>query len=148
MRNVCQRGAGTPTPIMGCITDIDWKSIVGTQATLVRTKKRDGSWVATPVTAVARDSVAIFLTDAASGKVKRLRNFSEVQVASSKFNGEQIGQLYAATARRLEGAEGEAGLRLIRAAHPVVLGVIVRLRYWIKRTDAAVFELSNLRPIT
>ena len=129
------------------MTDPNWKSIVGTQATLVRTKKRDGSWVSTPVTAVARDSVAIFLTDAASAKVKRLRNFSDVQVASSKFNGEQIGPLHAATARRLEGAEYDAGLRLIRAAHPVVLGAVVRFRYWIKRTNAAVFELSELRPI-
>lgn len=129
------------------MTDPDWKTIVGTQATLVRTKKRDGSWVSTPVTAVAHDSVAIFLTDAASAKVKRLRNFSDVQVASSKFNGEQIGPLYAATARRLEGAEYDAALLLIRAAHPLILGVMVRVRYWFKRTNAAVFELSGLRPI-
>ncbi|MBX9719564.1 MAG: hypothetical protein K2X36_12110 [Microbacteriaceae bacterium] len=125
----------------------EWSSLIGKQATLVSTRKRDGSWVPTPVTAVNAGSVAYFLTPATSGKVKRIRNFPDVRVASATFSGERTGPLHSAVARRLEGEELTRALSIIRRAHPIIFGVFLRISYGMRRIEAAVYELSDLRPL-
>ncbi|MDY7543057.1 MULTISPECIES: hypothetical protein [unclassified Cryobacterium] len=129
------------------MSDLSWKLVIAGQATIVETQKRNGSWVRTSVSAVEGQGVAYFVTDSSSGKVKRIRNFRTVRVAASTYRGVPTGEFYAATARRLEGAEGDEALREIRRAHPVVFGVIIRVRYWVHRIDGACFELSRLRPL-
>lgn len=127
---------------------LPWELVIAGQATIVETLKRDGTWVRTPITAVEGNGVAYFVTDGSSGKVKRIRNFPTVRVAASTYRGVPTGDFYVATARRLEGAEGEDALRMIRRAHPVIFGVIVRVRHWVRRIDGACFELSQLRPLS
>ena len=56
--------------------------------------KRDGQAVATPVWFVQRDGRLLVQTDAASGKVKRIRRDPQVRVAictaSGRLRGEQV----------------------------------------------------------
>ena len=56
--------------------------------------KRDGQGVATPVWFVQRDGRLLVQTDAASGKVKRIRRDPQVRVAictaSGRLRGEQV----------------------------------------------------------
>jgi PPOX class probable F420-dependent enzyme len=56
--------------------------------------KRDGQGVATPVWFVQRDGRLLVQTDAASGKVKRIRRNPQVRVAictaSGRLHGEQV----------------------------------------------------------
>ena len=56
--------------------------------------KRDGQGVATPVWFVQRDGRLLVQTDAASGKVKRIRRNPQVRVAictaSGRLRGEQV----------------------------------------------------------
>ena len=129
------------------MSELPWKLVIAGQATILETQKRDGTWVRTPVSAVQDHGVAYFVTDSLSGKVKRIRNFPVVRVAASTYRGVPTGEFDAATARPLEGAERQAALRAIRRAHPVIFGVIMRVRDWIRRTDGACFELSDLRPV-
>ena len=129
------------------MSEFSWERVIAGQATIVETQKRDGTWVRTPISAVEGPGVAYFVTDSSSGKVKRIRNFPTVRVAASTYRGIPTGEFYSATARRLEGAEGEEALRAIRRAHPVMFGVIIRVRYWVRRIDGACFELSRLRPL-
>jgi uncharacterized protein len=128
------------------MSELPWKLVIAGQATIVETQKRDGSWVSTPISAVEVDGLAYFLTDSTSGKVKRIRNFPSVRVAASTYRGVPTGTFFYATARRLEGAESARALGRIRRAHPVIFGVMIRVRYWLRRIDAACFELSELRP--
>lgn len=129
------------------MSELTWKLVTAGQATIVETQKRDGSWVRTPISAVESAGLAYFVTDSSSGKVKRIRNFPTVRVAASTYRGVPTGGFFAATARRLEGAEGTEALRRIRRAHPLIFGVVVRVRYWARRIDGACFELSELRPL-
>jgi hypothetical protein len=55
------------------------------------TRKRDGSWVATPVWFAGDDAVVYIFSAANAGKVKRLRNFAEVTVAPCTVSGKVTG---------------------------------------------------------
>jgi uncharacterized protein len=80
-------------------------------AVLLRTRKRDGSWVGTPVNLAVDGERAYFGTPADSSKVRRLRNFDEVEVAPSTLRGRPVGPPLAARARRLDGDEARAAER-------------------------------------
>src|SRR4029450_9343452 len=88
---------------------------------LLETRKRDGSWVGTPVSIVVDGGRAFFRAwDGAgkakrrgtgralcapwevSGKAKRLRTFPEVRVAPSTMRGKPTGPRLAGTARLLD----------------------------------------------
>ena len=51
----------------------------GEKVVLLQTRKRDGSWVDTPVNIAVRGDRAYFRTPGKASKNKRLRNFPEVQ---------------------------------------------------------------------
>ena len=76
-------------------------------ATLLRTRKRDGSWVGTPVNLAVEGDRAYFGTPAKTAKVKRLRNFDAVELAPCTVRGRPTGAAIAARARRLEGEESK-----------------------------------------
>ena len=116
-------------------------------AVLLRTRKRDGSWVGTPVNLAVKGERAYFGTPADSWKVKRLRNFYEVEVAPSTLRGRPVGPALGARARRLDGDEARAaGRRLIRR-HPIVHRIVVPLELRLKRTTNVLYELSAFRPL-
>lgn len=58
---------------------------------LLSTRKRDGSWVATPVWAAGDSQTLYVVSEGKAGKIKRLRNFSEVKVAPCTVTGKPLG---------------------------------------------------------
>ena len=105
-----------------------------TRTVLLETQRRDGMWVATPVSLVVDGTGAYFRTYDAAGKAKRLRNFPDVRVAPSTLRGRPRGPAVAARARLLDGAEADRARRLLARRFPVLHGVLVpwthRLKGW------------------
>jgi PPOX class probable F420-dependent enzyme len=123
--------AGAPT---GRPTDL--KVLLDSGTVLLRTRKRDGSWVGAPVSLVAKSdgSGGYFRTYNTAGKFKRLRNFPEVLVAPSTLSGKPTGPEVAGHARRVSGEEEATARRLLGARFPVLHRLLVpwyhRLRGW------------------
>ena len=113
-----------------------------TWATLLRTRKRDGSWVETPVNLVVSGDRAYFATPAGSGKVKRLRNYDSVEVAPCTLRGMPTGPAVRARARRLTGSDAVAANRLLIGKHRVVHRLVVPLELRLKRTANVHYELA------
>lgn len=103
---------------------------------LLETRKRDGSWVATPVSVVVDDDGRVyFRTYDASGKHKRLRNFAQVRVApATTVRGRPTGPASTATAHRVTGAREERARELLARKYPLLHGHLVpwehRRRGW------------------
>jgi hypothetical protein len=95
------------------------------RAVLLETRKRDGSWVGTPVSIVVADGRAFFRTYDASGKAKRLRNFAGVRVAPCTLRGRPTGPSVAATARLLDDDEAARVRALLAGKYPWLHGRIV-----------------------
>lgn len=66
----------------------------------VGTKKRDGSWVWTPVwmASVEMNNTFYLFSAGGAGKVKRVRNFPEIKVAPCTVSGKMTGEIVSATA--------------------------------------------------
>lgn len=116
-------------------------------AVLLKTRKRDGSWVATPVNLAVEGERAYFGTPAGSGKVKRLRNFDAVELAPCTPRGKPTGAALAARARRLEGEEAVVARARMLRKYPLVHRLLVPLELWLKRTYEVRYELDGFRPL-
>jgi uncharacterized protein len=116
-----------------------------TWAMLLRTRRRNGEWVATPVNVAVDGDRAFFGTPANSGKVKRLRNFDSVIVGPCTARGKPTGGTFAARARLLEGEEAEEAEGRLRAKYPFVYRVAAPIEHRLKRTHGIFFEISGLR---
>jgi uncharacterized protein len=116
-------------------------------AVLLRTRKRDGSWVGTPVNLAVDGERAYFGTPADSWKVKRLRNFDDVQVAPSTLRGRPADPALRARARLLDGDEARAAERLLVRRHPIVHRFVVPLEVRLKGTTNTLYELTDFRPL-
>jgi uncharacterized protein len=93
---------------------------------LLTTRKRDGTTVGTPVNiALGPDGRAYFRTWSTTGKVKRIRNFPQVQVAPCTARGKATGPWRQATARQLTGPEAAVAARALAARYPVLQGFLV-----------------------
>ena len=71
------------------------------------TFRRDGSGVATPVWVMADHDHLYVITDATSGKAKRLANFARVMVAPCDMRGTVTGASVDATAELLDAANNQ-----------------------------------------
>jgi PPOX class probable F420-dependent enzyme len=116
-------------------------------ATLLRTRKRDGSWVGTPVNLVVDGDRAYFSTPATAAKVKRLRNFSEVEVVPCTVRGRPIGAPVAARARRLTGHEEQRAHQRLRSRHPIVFRIAAPMELRMHRTHGVYYELADFAPL-
>jgi uncharacterized protein len=94
--------------------------LVEQRTILLRTKKRDGSWVGTPVSVVVEDDHAFFRTWSRSGKAKRLRNFSEVELCPSSAFGKPRGSWIRGHAHLLSNADDRRAGRLIVEKYPLL----------------------------
>jgi uncharacterized protein len=111
---------------------------------LLQTRKRDGSWVDTPVNIAVRGDRAYFRTPGKASKNKRLRNFPEVQIQPCTWSGKPTGgTTMTAHARLLSGEESEAAGRLIDRKYPVLQRLLVRLTHKIMRTPTLHYELTR-----
>jgi PPOX class probable F420-dependent enzyme len=123
------------------------KKLENTWAMLLRTRKRNGEWVGTPVNVAVEGNRAYFGTAASSGKVKRLRNFDLVEVAPSTLRGRPTGPALTARARLLEGDEAVEAEHRMRAKYPFVYRVNVPIEHRLKRTHGVLYELSDFAPV-
>ncbi len=108
----------------------------------LETRKRDGTWVATPVSLVTDDGRLFFRTYKQSGKAKRLRNFSAVRAAPCSFLGKPKGDALHGRARLLDEQQSATTRRLLRRRHPVLHGVLVPLVHKVMRYDTQHYELT------
>jgi PPOX class probable F420-dependent enzyme len=91
--------------------------------------KRDGRGVATPVWFVQRDGSLLVDTDAASGKVKRIRRNPNVQVAVCTASGRLRGEPVPAVAEILPDSEIGAVERLMADKYRFDLVIFRPLRF-------------------
>lgn len=91
--------------------------------------RRDGTPVASPVWFAEGDGRLLVQTDAASGKVKRIRRDSAVQIAICSASGRLRGEHVPAVAELLPDTDVNAAERLIRHKYRTDLLVIAPLRY-------------------
>jgi PPOX class probable F420-dependent enzyme len=123
--------------------DITWSTDLADQKTiLLETRKRDGTWVATPVSLAASDGHLFFRTYRQSGKAKRLRNFSEIRVAPCTFLGKPRGDAVNGRAHLLDEGQSAMTRRLLRRRHPVLHGVLVPLIHRVMRYDTQHYEFT------
>ncbi|MGH9091010.1 MAG: PPOX class F420-dependent oxidoreductase [Acidimicrobiales bacterium] len=129
-------GSATPTTLARFVRQ---KTIV------LRTRRRDGTWVDTPVSIAVRGDHAYVRTFDRSGKSKRLRNFPEVRFAPSTFRGSPTGPEVHAQARLLNGDEARSAARLIARKYPILHGVLVPVSHRLMRTKTLHYELSQVQ---
>lgn len=116
-----------------------------TWAMMLHTRKRDGSWIGTPVNVAVDGDRAYFGTPASAAKVKRLRNFADVAIAPSTPRGTPTGSFVGARARLLRGDEAIAASRLLRRKYRFVHSILVPLELRIRRTKGLLYELTDIR---
>ena len=116
-----------------------------TWAMMLHTRKRDGSWIGTPVNVAVDGDRAYFGTPASAAKVKRIRNFADVAIAPSTPRGTPTGSFVGARARLLRGDEAIAASRLLRRKYRFVHSILVPLELRIRRTKGLLYELTDIR---
>ena len=93
--------------------------------------KRTGQGVAVPVWFAERDGILYVYSEAASGKVKRIRNNPRVRVAPCDARGRLKGDWMEATARLLDGEDALRADDLLNAKYgwqKRLLGFFARFR--------------------
>lgn len=120
---------------------------VAQKVVLLQTRKRDGSWVDTPVSIAVHGQRAYFRTPARASKNKRLRNFPEARFAPSTWRGRPTGPAVHAATRLLTGEESAAAARLINRKYPVLQGVLVPLTHRLLRTETLHYEMTEVREV-
>jgi PPOX class probable F420-dependent enzyme len=91
--------------------------------------RRDGRGVATPVWFVQQDGRLLAETDAASGKVKRIRRNPQVRVAACTARGRLRGKQVPAVAEILPDSETGAVERLIASKYRLDMIIFRPLRF-------------------
>lgn len=94
-----------------------WSDVRGQRAVMLTTYRRDGRAVATPVGYGIEGHPLYFMTDPATGKVKRLRHSPGVLLAASTLRGEVKGPEVPGTARQVTGADAEHGRQIITSTN-------------------------------
>src|SRR4051812_14891523 len=89
----------------------------------LQTRKRDGSWITTPVNPLVEDDHVYFRTWHSSGKAKRLRNFSDVRFAPSTARGRPTGEWLRGHVTLLEGDDATHAAALVNRRYPLLQGV-------------------------
>jgi PPOX class probable F420-dependent enzyme len=110
----------------------------------LKTRKRDGSWVSTPVNLVVDGDRVHFRTWSKAGKAKRLRNIPDVRFAASDWRGRAHGPWMCGTARPLEGGEDRRVATLINRKYPVLQGLAVRYGHKLMRYQTQHYTVSAI----
>ncbi|HEX8347283.1 MAG TPA: PPOX class F420-dependent oxidoreductase [Actinoplanes sp.] len=109
---------------------------------ILETRRRDGSWVPTPVSLVVDGGRGYFRTYDAAGKAKRLRNFPDVRVAPGTARGRATGPSITGTARLLDGAEAEHARARLARKHPLLHRYLVPFAHRRKGWTTLHYELT------
>jgi uncharacterized protein len=103
--------------------------VLGGRYLSITSYRRDGRGVPTPVWFVERDGRLLVETDAASGKVKRIRRNPQVRVAVCTAGGRLRGEQVPAVAQILPGSEIAAVERLIARKYRFDMIIFRPLRF-------------------
>jgi uncharacterized protein len=109
---------------------------------VVRTFRRNGEGVPTPVNVAVDGAQAFIRTWSTSGKAKRLGRDPRLEIAPSNLRGKPTGPARSAVARRLEGNEAQAAARLIEAKYPLLQGRLVPWSHRLRHYQTVHYELS------
>ncbi len=110
---------------------------------LLTTFRRDGTPVGTPVSIAVEGDRAFVRTWDTSGKMKRIRNNHEVNIAPSTTLGAPTGPALPAQARILSGSESSHAGHLLARKYPLLHGVIVPLTHRLRRNTTTHIELTG-----
>jgi PPOX class probable F420-dependent enzyme len=103
------------------------RQFVNQKTVSLKTRKRNGAWIDTPVNIVIEDNHAYVRTWSGSGKSKRLRNFSEIEIAPSTTQGRVTGPYLGGWARLLTGDEARHAAALLARKYPLIHRFLVPL---------------------
>ena len=106
-------------------------SLAGHSYISLESFKRSGQGVAVPVWFAEQDGILYVYSEAASGKVKRIRNNPRVRVAPCDARGRRKGEWMEAAARILDGADARRADDLLNAKYgwqKLLLGFFARFR--------------------
>jgi len=112
----------------------------------VQTRKRDGTWVTTPVNPLVEGDHVYFRTWHTSGKAKRLRNFRDVRFAPSTARGRPTGSWMRGQAVPLEGDDAAHAAALINRGYPILQGIAVPLFHRLRRLRTVHYRISDITP--
>ena len=115
----------------------------------IATKKRDGSWVWTPVWFAACGAEGAFyvFSAGAAGKVKRIRNYQDIQIAPCTASGKILGQSVLGKAWLEDGSEQSrdayAALKLKYGWQMAVLDLFSKLSGNFSKRQLLGFSLTD-----
>ena len=109
---------------------------------LLVTYRRDGTPVGTAVNIAVEGNRAFFRTPHRTGKVKRLRNNPNVEIAPSTMRGKPTGPAIRAQARLLSGDEAKIAANAIERKYRILQGILVPLAHRLVRAKTLHYELT------
>ena len=110
---------------------------------LLRTRRRDGTPVPTPVHLVVDGARILVRTFDPSGKLKRIRTNPEVDIAPCTLRGRVTGPTVPATARILHGEESTRAAAALATKYPLLHGGLIP---WYHRRKGLVTTQLELTP--
>ena len=111
---------------------------------LLTTFRRDGAPVGTPVHIAVDGDRAFVRTFDTAGKLKRIRNNPEVELAPSTMGGTPTGPAIRARARLLDGDESAHAARLIARKYPIIHGMLIPLIHRLRGNRTMHIELTQI----
>ncbi len=108
---------------------------------LLRSFKRDGTPVGTPVNIAVEGDHGFIRTYDVAWKAKRMRNNPEVEIAPSTFRGTPTGPAVRGQVRLLEGEDARHAAELLARKHRFLHGFLVPLAHRMKRYKTLHYEL-------
>src|SRR3989454_1786125 len=112
------------------------------RAALLTTYRRDGTPVGTAVNMAVDGDRAFVRTPHRTGKVKRLRNNPNVEIAPSTFLGKPTGPAIRAQARLLSGDEAKYASGKLARKYRILQGILVPLAHRLTRSKTMHYELT------
>ena len=111
---------------------------------LLTTFRRDDAPVGTPVHIAVDGDRAFVRTFDTAGKLKRIRNNPEVELAPSTMGGTPTGPAIRARARLLDGDESAHAARLIARKYPIIHGMLIPLIHRLRGNRTMHIELTQI----
>ncbi|MGY6656713.1 PPOX class F420-dependent oxidoreductase [Amycolatopsis sp. TRM77291] len=108
---------------------------------LLKTFKRDGTPIGTPVNIAVEGDHAYIRTYDAAWKAKRLGNDPRIEIAPSTFRGTPTGEPVRGRARLLEGEEARHAAALLAGKHRLLHGFFVPLVHRLKKYKTLHYEV-------
>jgi len=116
--------------------------LIHQRAVLLTSYRRDGTPVGTAVNMAVDGDRAFVRTPHRTGKVKRLRNNPNVEIAPSTFLGKPTGPAIRAQARLLSGDEAKYASGKLARKYRILQGILVPLAHRLTRSKTMHYELT------